>query len=384
MLEKIPGYPRIDKLRVIHLFEADLNLIFGIIWGRRLIKHCEYHGALGEEQWGCRSGRSSEDVLLLKTLTYMLIRLTRTPAATFDNDAKACFDRIVLLFAILICRAYGLSVSACKMFVHFLQTVLYCVKTAAGLSETKYKSTPDNYLHGPGQGSREGPALWTMISATLMALMPLKARGITFSDPRWEIFTHRTMDGFVDDTTAWLNFFLESIEGNGFSMETMQQELTATAQWWEELLVASGGKLELPKCFYYIIQWTFDKYGDPVLGPDPILPITITDHTTKTTTTVKQKLCSKAHRTLGVMKTPGEDNEAQFNSLCKKAKNIANLVTASSISRHEGRVLHRSMYKPSISYGLSSVVLTKKQIHIIQTPAISALMSAMGYNQNMP
>jgi hypothetical protein len=30
MLEKIPGVPRINKLRVIHLFEADLNLILGI------------------------------------------------------------------------------------------------------------------------------------------------------------------------------------------------------------------------------------------------------------------------------------------------------------------------------------------------------------------
>jgi hypothetical protein len=31
MIEKIPGRPQIDKLRVIHLL-ADLNLILGIIW----------------------------------------------------------------------------------------------------------------------------------------------------------------------------------------------------------------------------------------------------------------------------------------------------------------------------------------------------------------
>ena len=36
MLEKWPGIPRLDKLRVIHLFEADLNILFGIIWNRRL------------------------------------------------------------------------------------------------------------------------------------------------------------------------------------------------------------------------------------------------------------------------------------------------------------------------------------------------------------
>jgi hypothetical protein len=49
MLEK---NPRMDKLRVIHIFEADFNLLQGIIWNRRLIKHGEKHGAFGEEQWG--------------------------------------------------------------------------------------------------------------------------------------------------------------------------------------------------------------------------------------------------------------------------------------------------------------------------------------------
>ena len=39
MLEKIKGKPCMDKLRVIHIFEANLNLLLGIIWNRRLIKH---------------------------------------------------------------------------------------------------------------------------------------------------------------------------------------------------------------------------------------------------------------------------------------------------------------------------------------------------------
>jgi hypothetical protein len=32
MLEKVQGNPRMDKLRVIHIFEADFNLLQGIIW----------------------------------------------------------------------------------------------------------------------------------------------------------------------------------------------------------------------------------------------------------------------------------------------------------------------------------------------------------------
>jgi hypothetical protein len=34
--------------------------------------------------------------------------------------------------------------------------------------------------------------------------------------------------------------------------------------FWKELLEASGGKLELPKCFYYILAWKFDLKGNPL------------------------------------------------------------------------------------------------------------------------
>jgi hypothetical protein len=34
--------------------------------------------------------------------------------------------------------------------------------------------------------------------------------------------------------------------------------LQISAQWWEQLLHATGGQLELPKCFYYLLHWVFD------------------------------------------------------------------------------------------------------------------------------
>ena len=44
MLEKIKGVPRIDKLRVIQLIEADLNMALRIIFGRQLVHHAEAKG----------------------------------------------------------------------------------------------------------------------------------------------------------------------------------------------------------------------------------------------------------------------------------------------------------------------------------------------------
>jgi hypothetical protein len=41
MLEKTKGNPRLDKLRVIQLIEADLNMMLRIIFGRRLVHWAE-------------------------------------------------------------------------------------------------------------------------------------------------------------------------------------------------------------------------------------------------------------------------------------------------------------------------------------------------------
>lgn len=50
MIEKIPGYPLLTKLRVIHLIESNLNLMTGILWGRWLMWHCENLHELGDDR----------------------------------------------------------------------------------------------------------------------------------------------------------------------------------------------------------------------------------------------------------------------------------------------------------------------------------------------
>jgi hypothetical protein len=52
MLEKIPGKPLLHKLRVIHILEADYNLVLKEIFGRRLMWNCETKGILGDLQDG--------------------------------------------------------------------------------------------------------------------------------------------------------------------------------------------------------------------------------------------------------------------------------------------------------------------------------------------
>jgi hypothetical protein len=129
MIEKVPGRPFIHKLRVIHLLEVDLNLSLGILWGRRLMAQGEKLKAFGDEQWGSRTGRSATAVILQKHFTYLLMHLTKTDGATFDNDAKACFDRIIPALTNLRSQQLGMSRSACHMHSELLRKASYVVKT---------------------------------------------------------------------------------------------------------------------------------------------------------------------------------------------------------------------------------------------------------------
>jgi hypothetical protein len=61
MIEGIKGCPRIDKLRVIHLYEADYNLLLKIIWARKSVWHAEQQGKLHEGQAGSRPNQRAVD-----------------------------------------------------------------------------------------------------------------------------------------------------------------------------------------------------------------------------------------------------------------------------------------------------------------------------------
>jgi hypothetical protein len=95
MIEKQPGCPRINKLRVIHLYEADYNLLLKILWARRLVWQAHDLGKLNEGQARSRPGRNSIDVVIQKEMKHLYAILTRTGLATMDNDAKSCYDRII-------------------------------------------------------------------------------------------------------------------------------------------------------------------------------------------------------------------------------------------------------------------------------------------------
>jgi hypothetical protein len=128
MIEKIPGVPRLDKLRVIHIIESDFNLWMGIVCGQQMIFQAESMNLLGDEQSGSRPEKRCQDVVIFKHMTYSVLRLARSDGITFDNDAKSCFDRIVLAAASLVLQRLGLSREVMELFIEALSKVEYFAK----------------------------------------------------------------------------------------------------------------------------------------------------------------------------------------------------------------------------------------------------------------
>ena len=75
MLEKDHGMPKLHRLRVIHLYEADYNLILGVKW-RQVLHHAVNEGMLNKGCYGSQLGKEATDALFVRELEYEISRLT--------------------------------------------------------------------------------------------------------------------------------------------------------------------------------------------------------------------------------------------------------------------------------------------------------------------
>ena len=92
-IEKIPGCPRIDKLRILQLLEGDLNKIFQFIWARRMMSQVNRKQLLQNQH--AQAQHSAISGVLLKRLTADIMCQLRDTGAIFNNDAQGCYDRVI-------------------------------------------------------------------------------------------------------------------------------------------------------------------------------------------------------------------------------------------------------------------------------------------------
>ena len=152
MLPKDPGMLKVERLRVIQLFEADYNFVLQMVWGRRLVWNAQEYGVYMPAQ-RAQPGNLFIAAALNKVLSYDMIRQTKKLAASFDNDAKGCYDNIVPPQAMINYRRVGLPRSEAKMLTTILNNTVYRIRTEHGISSRKYQTNALRRILGIGQGS---------------------------------------------------------------------------------------------------------------------------------------------------------------------------------------------------------------------------------------
>ena len=168
-------------------------------------------------------------------------------------------------------RSYGLPLELARLHGATLQATRYYLRTPRGVSETYYSHCNDFPIYGNGQGSGNSPVLWLLLSASLFDIHTSKAYGATLKDPTGLTTISLSITGFVDNTNACVNDWLPQKDGK---LEATLAKAQHNTQLWNDLLFTSGGKLELSKCSYHVLRFTFEADGTPLVATEPTSPLT--------------------------------------------------------------------------------------------------------------
>jgi hypothetical protein len=253
------------------LYEYDLNLQFSIFF-RELDQHCEDNVLINKGVYGCRPNRRAIDPVFVDVTQTEMAMVTRKPLVKFNNDATSCFDRILVHLLNLCLRSYGMPKKLAKILGELLRVAKYAIKTGIGISEETYSHSDESPAFGSGQGSGASAQGWGKLVSVLFDIHDMYGHGSKYADP-WRLYSAIIgMLGFVDDN---------NITNTGEEGESVNDIIIRTqhdAQLWNDLLRATGGALNLDKCFAQVIAFQFGFNGAPVIAPaDPNLMIKIQD-----------------------------------------------------------------------------------------------------------
>ena len=382
ILFKDPDNVRIHRTRVIHIYEADYNLMLGIKW-RVALYQAEAFRELNDGQFGSRPRRNAVDPVFIEEMQFEISRASRKMLVQTNYDATSCYDRIIPNLAMLVSRKYGVPKLTTQSNASTLEHADYRIRTELGVSETGYTHSPEFPIYGTGQGSGNSPMIWCFLSSVLFDCYDDLAYAATYCNPDRTQVMELGMVGFVDDSNGQTNDFMK--DETDQTMPTTLYKLQHNAQAWSDMLGASGGALELSKCSCHLLVWKFTERGDPVLvhtKQSVNNPAEVTDPLTKAVHALTFLSPHTAHKTLGHYKEPAGTQTAQFKQLQLKSDTSTAFIWKCHLTPKEAWTYYYACYLPSIGYPLSCSSMTYAQLDRVQRTAMTIIVARCGYNRN--
>lgn len=142
VLEKGKG-PRVDKLRIIQLIEADLQLFMRIAITNRTVIVAEKSNRLSCANFGNRKGYDISTAILEKTLIHNITYLNDHPTIHYIDDRQACYDRQLPEVGLLVERSFGMPETQAMLLQTMLKNFKHYLATAYGTSKNFYGGHSD-------------------------------------------------------------------------------------------------------------------------------------------------------------------------------------------------------------------------------------------------
>lgn len=187
-----------------------------------------------------------------------LAHRTNHDAAFGDDDATACFDRLIVKFAALNARGYGCSEMVAATLGNTCKAAVHHIKTKHRVSKGAYYNTEKTPVYDQGEGVSFGPPCSGMGSSTMFKVLDKTERGKMVTNTQKEVVINQTVTAFVDD----VKYSVNSPPNNTCNVRNTLQK---TMRKWEKLLHGPGGKLEITKSYYSILMFKYNEKGMPVI-----------------------------------------------------------------------------------------------------------------------
>ena len=388
-LPKDEGKYYSHRMRIIRLVESDFNQSLGMIFARPMGHFMEDTNAYPEMQFGSRDGQMSISAVLNKILTYDIARMERRVLAIEENDAIGCYDRIHQAPVSAFLQQMGVSVASLHCVCRTFDEAEHFIKTSYGLSKRTYRGSKEVPLFGAGQGTTGGPFFWLLMFKIIYDAMSTTARGMTFVSPCKTHTSDRLGEAFVDDTAFGTTPDYAEPQNDPALEQIRDQELevlsllTLLGQQYEKLLHATGGALNLAKCFWVLVSWRW-KEGKAYLKTcaEAPLQLLLTSGYNTQPQEVPRLESSTAYRTLGVYIAANGSMRKALSLHRQTSEIFAGQLSCSHLSRSEAYFAYVLYFYPKISYSLPVTTFTRKECTFLQAPAMAAFLPKLGLNRH--
>ena len=384
MKDELPYYHR---LRIIQLFEGDLNGALQLLFGRRQMEYMDKHGLNSDATYGGRKGKGCHQALNRIQYTTLYSRTMRKPMGLVDVDATGCFDRMVGRLLSLINQCNGMSQEAAACQAEVLHNMKHYVKTTRGISENYIERSEESLLEGNGQGNAASVPGWHGHNELLCKVYKQLIHGSKITSPDRRIDFEQWLSSFIDDNKMLLSFKNEE------TYENIIKKCQKSLQIWETLLNITGGAVELRKCFITILQydtgknykWYNKRPGVPLLkktGTEDKQCI-ITREGEKGVL-IRQQNITEGVRLLGIMAAANGTYKQEYFTRLDKSRELAGRLLVSPLNIAHSWQAYYSRWKPAITYCLPITTFTAKECKTIQSPFFNVLLPKLGINRHMP